>query len=483
VPLVLAWTVFGSITGNFFHTDDFFHLYTIVQRGAVEFLLLPFGGHMLLARNAVFYLCHRAFGTDPVPYFRLVLLTHLLNVLLLFRVTRLFTGSRLLACAAALLWGTCPIHEGALGWYSVYGHVLVGTLLLLVLGGVGARLDDTPPVRVGVALWWALLLFVAATSFGVGMAVTLAFPAVIALLLPPARISRVDWAIWITTALGAVAFYVWLLARANMESSRGGALPTLFAFASYGVPIATMWAHLLGYGTSALLLGAFGSRDGYPGLASGVTIGVVAVAATAAALSASPTVRRRMLGLVLLAGAIYVSIALGRAALYVSFFKSLAQPASEARYHYAALLPVTVVLAMIVHQLGGGRAAEVTVLAAVLAAVVGAHAAFPTTIDHHDADRRAVAETIAAIRAKVATRPPGATVIIPNESFFPAGLLGDQFPGTAGLFIIYFPSNVVDGRYVYFGVTPTVWRAAAPRSSRLASLLLPTMPPSVPPKP
>src|SRR5262249_62288224 len=76
---------------------------------------------------------------QPEPYFWIVLLTHLLNVWLLFRVLRNVTGSLALGCFGATLWGTSPAQVGTLGWYSVYGQVLVATVLLVVLGGVTAR--------------------------------------------------------------------------------------------------------------------------------------------------------------------------------------------------------------------------------------------------------------------------------------------------------------------------------------------------------
>ena len=54
-----------------------------------------------------------------------MLLTHAVNVLLLERAIRGFTGDLVLSCVGAVLWGTCPVLEGALGWYSAYGQVLL----------------------------------------------------------------------------------------------------------------------------------------------------------------------------------------------------------------------------------------------------------------------------------------------------------------------------------------------------------------------
>src|SRR5204863_352759 len=57
----------------------------------------------------------------------------LANVWLLFGVLRTLTASAALACLGATLWGTSPLNLGSLGWYAAFGHVLVGTTLLLVL--------------------------------------------------------------------------------------------------------------------------------------------------------------------------------------------------------------------------------------------------------------------------------------------------------------------------------------------------------------
>src|SRR5262249_2860027 len=148
--------------------DDFLNLYELVNRDAAQFVLRMHGGHLLLVRNAVFLLSFGAFGTSPVGYFALALATHLVNVVLLFRVVRRLTGSAKLACFGASLWGTLPVDEAALTWYSVYGQVLAGMLLLAVLSGLtGAA--ERGRARRAAPLTWALLLLAAATSFGVGL--------------------------------------------------------------------------------------------------------------------------------------------------------------------------------------------------------------------------------------------------------------------------------------------------------------------------
>jgi hypothetical protein len=79
-----------------------------------------------------------------------------------------------------------PINQGSLRWVSVYGHVMAGTFVLLVLADLSRIAGgDRAPTSWQLGRW-TLLLVGAATSFGTGLGVALAFPAIAWLLLPPA---------------------------------------------------------------------------------------------------------------------------------------------------------------------------------------------------------------------------------------------------------------------------------------------------------
>src|SRR5262245_13102587 len=130
VPIAFSAGVYGPILGNFFFADDFLNLYRIANLPLLEYVLTPHGGHVLVVRIASFWLFRAVFGLRPELFFAAVLCTHLLNVGLLFLAARALTGSALLACAAATAWGGAPLHQGTLGWYSVYGQVVSATALL-----------------------------------------------------------------------------------------------------------------------------------------------------------------------------------------------------------------------------------------------------------------------------------------------------------------------------------------------------------------
>src|SRR5262245_4563916 len=187
LPLVASALVYGPVLMCQFVDDDFLNLFRIVNWPLAQYVLVPFGGHLLVTRNVLFYLFYQLFGAHAAAYFSLVLATHLLNVYLLFRVIDFLTESRHLAAFGAMLWGTCPFHAGTLGWYSVYGQVVAAAALLLLLRQ-SARLvhDGAMPPR-SALVWWPLALLLASTSFGVGIGITFAAPAAFFLLLPASR--------------------------------------------------------------------------------------------------------------------------------------------------------------------------------------------------------------------------------------------------------------------------------------------------------
>ena len=96
-------------------------------------------------------------------------------------------------------------------------------------------------------------------------------------------------------------------------------------------------------------------------------------------------------------------------------------------------------------------------------------------IVHYDWARQETETTVAAIRTAIDSAAPGADVYIENRPFAAiGGMLQrrlDLFPGWAGVFVIFFPENVVDGRRVRFISAPEVV-AATHHGVRTATLLV-----------
>src|SRR5262245_49587577 len=158
IALAATAVVYRQVIWTYFFADDFGHMLEVINVSTARFLFAPFAGHLYLVRNLVLMAMFHLFGTWTTPYFAIVLGTHLLNVWLLFRVIRCLSGSDLLACFGATLWGTTPAHVGTLGWYSVYGQVLSATVTLVVLDQLARRVEHDEPLTPRSAVGWAVLL-------------------------------------------------------------------------------------------------------------------------------------------------------------------------------------------------------------------------------------------------------------------------------------------------------------------------------------
>ena len=476
-PLALsAWT-YAPITANYFHGDDFQHLYEIADGRVPEFLVTPHGGHMLVARNALFVLSYALFGVDPRGYFWTALLTHLVNVGLLYAVIVAFTDSRRLACAGAALWGTSLLNAEALGWYSVYGQVALTTILLALLWRV-ARAARGAPLRRGEAVGWYLLVIVGATCFGTGIGVALAAAVAMALILPGAshRFTRRLFASLLVVVPLLYAL-VQILFRATAGHAHDSATAAGAALRA-GVAIPYMTLHLVAFGIGKLLIGAWLPDASYPGLLIGALAVAFALAAGAAVAKGDAPSRRAILTCLLFAAGAYGITALGRAPVVGGQLWLLAPLATQSRYHYAALVPMVVAGCLVLRVLTPPlpRAIGDAALVVWLAALALGLYRQPPAIDHYDAERQQVALLRQAVARRVAQAAPGEPAYIPNRRMNPVNYFTpmEVFPGWAGLYVVFFPGNAVDGTAVRF-VDAQPERVAAARArtgTRTAELLV-----------
>ena len=470
VALAFAVLVYHSIVRNYFFADDFLNLYHIANKSLLEYLLTPNGGHLLVARNAIFYLMARLFGTEPAYYYWSSLLTHLVNVYLLYRLLRIVTESPWLATFGAALWGGSPFIEEALGWYAVYGHVVVATTLLVILcQATDDAARGVPPTRTQLRLWY-LLALIAATSFGTGIGLAMALPFALALLLPVREMRRPP----LVSLVAVVPFaYVLLtLAYERLSGLRPVTAAGVLSLVQDRTAVLVFLARLIGVGLTRLVLGF------YSGPGADLTVWYAAVGLLAAGVLvgywASPRlVRGQLAAWSLLLIACYGMIAVGRAL----FLSKLPDDVigKLTRYHYVGQLLLTIILCTLLSRLPSpGRAwAKSGLLAAWFAAAIFAYARYAPPVDHHDGARAQTAQAIAVMRAAIDAQPIGGTVRITNQTFEPLPLPPVMFPGWAAAFTIFFPDNTVDGRRVYFVESnPGVVRAMEGRG-RMDALLVP----------
>jgi hypothetical protein len=483
VPVALSAWVYFPITRAYFWADDFVCLASIRNDGFLRFVLRPFGGHNLLLRNLVFYASYGLFGLRADLYFWTVLLTHLVNVFLLFRILRNLTGSLTLACFGATLWGTSPVGYGALGWYAVYGQVLATTLVLVVLAQLTALAADDRELTARRAATWYALLLLATVCFGVGIGVALVFPAVLFLVLPTAwRQPRVRLA-YLGLPLVTLAVYLAfrhlypLLAPLPPEE---GAMETAVRDSLPLLP--SVIREFVAFSIAATLRSFFFVRRAYPDVASSVAIGAFAVGCLVLLWRGNAEARRAGVSMVVLCGGVYAVIAAGRA----SFFDArtpLGKTVGQLRYHYLGAIPIVVLACLALREVGriGPLRAVPRPLLLVAALAIGVYGYPRSTFRIYDnlLCRLYVDATMRGIEAEVAAHPVGATVYLDNGDP-PATLLGPvmrkrDFPGRAAVLLLHQPGDEVNDRQVRFVERdPSVlaWYAERP-DTPLARLLVP----------
>ena len=475
-PLVLTAVVFFPLTHNYFFGDDFVHLYEIAQWPLGHFVFTPFAGHVLVVPNLVFWTLAKLVGPHPRPYFWLCLLTHLVNVGLLYRVIRMALGSDLLACFGATLWGACPAHEGTLGWYSVYGQVLATTFVL------GALLDGIAPGALSTrrALGWMVLLLLAATSFGTAIGPAVVSPLALWLLRPTAFARRPAAALVTLVPVLVVGCYLGLQAFAahvEMAQLPGASAAALRATAAQGwQPVVVLLLHLVAAGLAHLCLGFAGPLAPYPSVAAYAVAGVLAAGVVWTCTRRAAPGRRLILAFLLLAFACYGAIAVGRVAFYLQAGVALDRAASATRYHYLASTALTLVVCTVLASLADVVARQRVrdaALGAWLAATVALYATSGLRFDAHAPARQEIVRLLAAVQQRVARAAPGEPITMMNRPLVAVGPWGRKFPGWAAAFMIFSPTNEVDGHtFRFLERDPITIEAVRRTGGRVATLVV-----------
>ena len=470
--VAFAALTYYPITRNFFFADDFLNLYKIRNDPAFTYLVTPNGGHMLVTRNAVFYLTFHVFGISPEGYYWIAFLTHLLNVGLLYRLVRVATGDAPLASFGAALWGASPLSEGTLGWYAVYGQVLVATALLVILGQVH-RLSDAhrPPSRAMRGGWYVLAL-IAATSFGTGIAVAVLLPFVLVLLLPE---WRRRW--WNPPLISLLVVLPVLYVVLNKLYARWAGDDILartpwVALLADPVAIVSIWIKLLAYGLTRLLFGFYVPPGFGPPLWY-VVAGTFAAVALVIAWRSPSALRRQLAAYLLLAVGCYGIIAAARAVLLLSIAPNFVTELP--RYHYVGQLVLTVSLCLVLARAAAAlpQRSKGVLVAAWYGLTLAAYLYLGPSIDHHDKARQDTHAALESMRWTIARAPKGKPIFIGNRAFASLPFPPAEFPGWAAVFVIFRPTNAtVDGRPIYFVDGDPGVHAAAPRGKRTATLFV-----------
>jgi len=470
--LVLSAIVYFPITRCYFYLDDFLNLYHIVNDSFPHYVLRENGGHVLLTRNALFYLTFLVAGPHPELFYWSAFLAHLVNVFLLYLLIARLTARQGVASFGAAFWGISPLNEGALSWYSVFGHVVVGTAVLLILVQASACLTTQRAPSRRLRGFWYFLAFVAMTSFGTGVGVAMLLPFVLFLLLYP--IERRPPLLGLLVAVPVLYLgLTWLYeytsgAEAPVRSIASGLFSSL--------PDVLWWAaRVTGFGMARWLTG-FVFPMPQPPAGWYVTLVLIGALVGAVAFLSPPAPRRQLAAFGLIVASAYGIVSIGRGAIMV--FVPDATIQALTRYHYVAPIALTVMLCLVLVQLGRqlGRRFRLLVLATwYLVAGIG-YARSDFVIEQHQLERDETFRTLASIRSAVDAQALGSTVRIPNENFSPFPLRS-LVPGWAAVFSIFYPDNVVDGRRVEFVESAKYIIKSHGHGRRVGRVLVPPQPP------
>jgi hypothetical protein len=465
LSIAFAAVVYWPITRNYFLFDDFLHLYEVVNLPLLRVLVEPFGEHLYVVRNLVFASFYHVFGPEPRWFFAAVLLTHLVNVGLLYLLVWRLTRAPRLACAGAAVWGTAPVLEGALGWYSAYGQVLVATVMLAVLADLVRAADSSSRISRHRLAAWSLALVAGATCHGTGIGVALGFPVIAFLLLPPGR--ERPRALLALAPLWALVPSLYLLCRwtsITMYPGSRGKLEMQLALARAWRGPLEMLAGLLAQGVASVHLGFrwLGPEESPAALwlVCGLYLGFV----VAALAHGTSRLRRRLLACLLLSLAIYSVVAAGRGSLQIladsdpgSTVTAFGLGATT-RYHYAGVLPLLLASCLVVGAIAERRPLPARVRDALLVAALGAlvfgYRDTAWRIDEASSAlaRKQTTDVLNRLHARIRAAPPGRNVYFVARRFPGVGPLvpAARFPGWAAVFAIFFPDDRVDGHRVFF---------------------------------
>src|SRR5262245_37296331 len=487
VLCVAVLAVFRPLfTGGFF-LDDLVRLYDLANFGLGKLLLSQHGGHMLLASNGVYAVFKYLFGLEPHRWFVAVVALHAINTVLLFSTLRRFGCRDLIALTMAAVWGLCPVQAASLGWIAAFGHVLLGTIVLLWLRDAatvarqGVRVE---PWRIG--LWW-MLGILAATSFGIGIGLTGTLPLAAICLLPstPNR-TRVVTVLGSLLVVLPVLYFAQHALYARLYPVPPFMSPSITGhigpsdMITRGAQVAWCLLDFMVFGLGVLLLGSLTTRSdvGRDVMLMWLLLPAGALLALSGwALRKGSWVRRsQAAGVVLLALGGYASVAavvvferlglagqvafaLQRAGVAQSVV--LASQTMTPRYHYVPTLFLVALLALATDTAWARRPARTTLALTTMLFWLSLRAYWDRDMIAGEVRFDILRRERAFLESAVANART-ATLFLTNAPPWTAiALHNEQFPGRAAACVIHHPDGVVNGTTVRF---------VEPDSSLLASV-------------
>lgn len=315
IPITLSAIIQSTIINNFFIADDFIHIYQANNGNFWEFLITPNGGQFIPFLSLFFYFFLKLFGINTQFYFIFVLFIHLINVALLYYLIFSFTKKRFPALFFSTVWGTSPINQGSLGWFTSFSYVLIVTIVLLILIDFGSIINSRKKPHPVMLIKWMILLIICSLTCGVGMAITLSFFVISWFLLYGTEYRKKITLYLAVITLTVPATYIYL---SHLYIKISG-MPSVIQIIPYGTLhfwdlTVKMIINLFSYGIFTLLTGPlliFFPKLSFP--LSYIVFLSVFIFLTAIFIHSSKSIRNNMLAYLLLLLCITFFISFGRA--------------------------------------------------------------------------------------------------------------------------------------------------------------------------
>jgi hypothetical protein len=465
--------------------DEFIHFYDLVNFGPSALLITPHGGHLKFFSNLVYLPLYRLFGLETTAYYTVALVTHLLNVALCYRVAARFSRPAV-AVVAATLWGCAAMNLGAIGWFDVYGQLVVATIVLWLLRDVARLASEGGVPSPRTIAWWAILLVAACGSFGNGLCIATLFLPVATFMLDASATFRLILLRFAGSIVGVAVIYLtqqWLNALSGRAvlypvgqiygigslSLSNVAIFTPAMLASAGSSVGNLFtATLLYFEGGKVLWGPLRelTRDGAE-LAVSIAL-VIWLAVCGFWVRRRPRADvRRVVGLGVLALGCYGMVA-ARTVGANDYARSAVEAVRAAGVDEEILTPIARVTAPRYQYLPSLLMVLVTVVALppsgarsrAVRTMVGAGVVLwtATSVWLDGAAVRARKpgwhpQTLVEdqLRREVRRFPPGSTVYVDNGPAPIAFTHADEvLPGRAAIALLLYPQFLADGRRVYF---------------------------------
>ncbi len=463
ISLAAVLIVNYQLLFSFFFADDFLIFYQISNWNPLEFIFSNIGGHLYIFRNLIFYCMFKLFGLNSVVYFSTVLLTHMSSAYLLYKIIHLVTDKPSLAAAGMMIWGICPVNNGALGWYAVYGHVLVGFFFLLCLYDLLRIEKEKILFSMSLVIRWSIYFFLMATSFGNGLALVCLSPMAIAIILWK---NDQKWKM-AASMLPVIAVILLLFIFKNSlyyyfseEIHTIKTVDASVALSHYKI-IFEWFIRMCTYSIyclAAFPMLFFFSTTEYPAAAIFISIPVVILFIVL--FLRTKEYRRHYAALSLFFLGLTGLTAYGRAPLYQIFNVPISMASLTPRYFYVVLMIVVIMLTLMADELLDIFPKIKKIVIPVVFIVIGI-SIYPSinlaqkinlpNIKVHE--KKLYFDTITDIEKTIRAYPEGSFVFIENkmnDHFFIIRSSDTDFPGKAAVFSIQYPNNTVEGRRVYF---------------------------------